>query len=90
MSRVSRPRIAAGVALASAGLIAVVPTATTPPNVQHRQVQLTTTEAGDINFPEVDGTTSSRTPRPTGTGSWTCTTTPPPSILCLTRYTRRV
>jgi hypothetical protein len=54
MSRVSRSGIAAGVALASAGLIAVTPMATTPPEVQHRLVQLTTTEAGEINFPEVD------------------------------------
>lgn len=53
MLSTSRSRIATGVALVSAGLIAVTPTATTPPDVQHRLVQLTTTEAGEINFPEV-------------------------------------
>ena len=53
MLSTSRPRIATGVALLGAGLIAVTPTATTPPDVQHRLVQLTTTEAGEINFPEV-------------------------------------
>ena len=53
MLSTSRSRIATGVALASAGLIAVTPTAMTPPDVQHRLVQLTTTEAGEINFPEV-------------------------------------
>jgi hypothetical protein len=52
MSRVSRPGIAAGVALLGAGLIAVTPAVPSLLDVQHRSVQLTT--AGEINFPEVD------------------------------------
>jgi hypothetical protein len=49
----SRPRIATGVALVSAGLIAVTPAATPPPDIQQRPVRLTTVDAGEINFPEV-------------------------------------
>jgi hypothetical protein len=50
----SRPRVAAGVALAAASIIAVTPAAPSLLDVQHRLVLLTTTEAGEINFPEVD------------------------------------
>ena len=52
MQRTFRPGITAGVALAGAGLIAITPTVTSLPDVQHRSVQLTT--SGEINFPEVD------------------------------------
>jgi len=38
MARTSRPAIATGIALVSAGLIAVIPTATTPPDIQQRPV----------------------------------------------------
>jgi hypothetical protein len=50
----SRPRIATGVALLTAGLIAVSPAALSLLDLQHRLVRLTTVEAGEINFPEVD------------------------------------
>jgi hypothetical protein len=53
MLSMSRPRIATGVALVSAGLIAVTPAATPPPDIQQRPVRLTTVDAGEINFPEV-------------------------------------
>jgi hypothetical protein len=53
MDRTSRPAIATGIALVGAALIGVVPATTTaPPDLQHRDMQLTT--AGEINFPEVD------------------------------------
>ena len=55
MEHTSRPAIATGIALAAAALIGVVPATTTAPaDLQHRSVRLTTTEAGEINFPEVD------------------------------------
>jgi hypothetical protein len=38
MHRVSRPGITAGDPLASAGLIAVMPTTTAPPDIQQRPV----------------------------------------------------
>lgn len=52
VKRVSRPAVATGVARVSAGLTAVTPTTTAPPDIQHRLVQLTT--VGAINLPEVD------------------------------------
>jgi hypothetical protein len=54
MARAIRSGITAGVAFAGAGLIAVTPAAPSLLDLQHRLVQLTTTEAGEINFPEVD------------------------------------
>jgi hypothetical protein len=54
MQRALRPWITAGVALTGAGLIAITPAAPSLLGIQHRSVQLTTTEAGEINFPEVD------------------------------------
>ena len=53
MLSTSRSRIAAGVALVSASIIAVTPAAPSLLDLQRRPVRLTTVEAGDINFPEV-------------------------------------
>lgn len=54
MQRALRPWITAGVALTGAGLIAISAATSSLLGIQHRSVQLTTTEAGEINFPEVD------------------------------------
>jgi len=87
MPRVSRPGITAGVALASAGLIAVMPTATTPPEIQQRLVQLTT--AGEINFPEVDWNDFVANTTANWNGLMQMYDTPPRSIRCPTPCTRR-
>jgi hypothetical protein len=54
MERALRPWVTTGVALTGASIIAITPAAAPLPNVQHRLVQLTTVDAGEINFPEVD------------------------------------
>ena len=53
MTRTSRPAISGGIALVSASLIAITPTAAPPHHILDLPVQLTTIEHGDLFFPEV-------------------------------------
>ena len=54
MQRATRPGITAGVALASASIIAITPVVAPLPDVQHRSVRLVDVANGINPFPEVD------------------------------------